>query len=424
MTIFAIVDCNNFYVSCERVFDPKLENVPVIVLSNNDGCAVARSNEAKALGIGVGSPVFKEKAKIEAHNVRVFSSNYALYGDMSGRVVNELSKFAQDIEVYSIDECFLDLGNMAGVDLTDYGRKICRTVKQNTGLPVSIGIAPSKTLSKIAVKIAKKSEKARGVLDLTSSKYHERALSIVPVEDIWGVGRRFTKFLKTYGINTALDLREANRSLIQRKMGVNGTRIIDELKGISCYPLELNPTPKKNITVSRTFGTEIKEYDDLKQAVVSFVQLGAAKLRKGEQAAEVLTLFIMTNRFKKESFFYETLTHRFIVPTSDTPEIIAGVVKLLDAIYQDGRAYKKAGIYFSGLVAESHCQRSLFESSQKPQIEKLMKSVDMINRTWGRDMIKYSSSGVKTRGEEGWRTTFNHKSPSYTTCWEQLPIVK
>ena len=424
MKTFAIVDCNNFYVSCERVFDPKLEKVPVIILSNNDGCAVARSNETKALGIKVGAPIFKEKAKIQTHGIRVLSSNYALYGDMSGRVIQELTNFTPNIEIYSIDECFLDLSNFSHVDLTEYGRKIYKTVRKNIGIPVSVGIASTKTLSKIAVKIAKKSVKADGVLDLTDPKFHDRALSMVDVEDVWGIGRRYTKFLKVHGINTALQLRDANRAFIQRKMGVNGTRLLDELSGISCYPLDTNPSQKKSITVSRTFGKEILQYDDLKKAVVSFAQLGAEKLRKQKLSAEILTLFIMTNRFKEDSFFYKTELFRFIVPTNDTPEIINGVVKLLDALYSDGRAYKKAGIYFSNLCPENRCQRSLFESPQKPKIERLMKSMDMINKTMGRDTIKYSSSGVSTQGEEGWRTTFNYKSPSYTTDWNQLPLVK
>ncbi len=424
MKTFAIVDCNNFYVSCERVFDPRLEGVPVIVLSNNDGCAVARSNEAKALGMKMGAAVFKEKAKIQAHGIRVLSSNYSLYADMSRRVAQELANFTPNIEIYSIDECFLDLSNFTHVNLTDHGRAICHTIYKHIGIPVSVGIAPTKTLSKIAVKIAKKSKKAAGVLDLTNPKYHDRALQMVPVEDVWGVGRRYAKFLKVYGINTALQLRDTDRNLIHRKMGVSGTRLIDELKGVSCYPLESNPGPKKNITVSRTFGREVLRYGDLKEAVVSFAQMGAEKLRREGLVSDCLTLFIMTNRFKAEAFYYNSQAYRFVVPTNDTPEIIKAAGVLLKEIFKEDLAYKKAGLYLSNLVPENRCKRSLFESPSKPKIASLMKSMDAINMEMGRNTIKYASSGIGEKKDEPWRTVFNYRSPAYTTSWDQLPNVK
>ena len=250
---FALVDCNNFYVSCERVFNPGLMGKPVVVLSNNDGCVIARSNEAKALGIPMGAPVFKMQDVIKAHGVHVYSSNYALYGDMSQRVMEALSEFTPDVEIYSIDEAFLDLSGFKRGDLADYGRSIWSTVRTWTGVPVSVGIAETKTLAKIANRIAKKSEKAQGVLDLTKSLYRDRALAITQVEDIWGVGRSYATFLRSVGINNALELRNAPDSLIKKKMGIPGLRLLQELRGVSCYPLEQCPHPKKEVTVSRSF---------------------------------------------------------------------------------------------------------------------------------------------------------------------------
>ncbi|TFG89811.1 MAG: Y-family DNA polymerase, partial [Syntrophobacterales bacterium] len=250
---FALVDCNNFYVSCERVFNPQLIGKPVVVLSNNDGCVIARSNEAKAIGIRMGAAVFKIQDVIKAHGVHVYSSNYALYGDMSQRVMETLTDFTLDVEIYSIDEAFLDLSGFKRSSLTDYGRSIWSTVRTWTGIPVSVGIAETKTLAKIANRIAKKSERAHGVLDLTVSPYRDRALAITDVEDIWGVGRGYATFLRGAGINNALQLRNAPDGPIRKKMGITGLRLLQELRGVSCYPLEQSPPPKKEITVSRSF---------------------------------------------------------------------------------------------------------------------------------------------------------------------------
>ncbi len=419
--VFALVDCNNFYVSCERVFDPKLRDRPVIVLSNNDGCAVARSNEAKALGIKMGTPVFKIRDLIERHGVRVLSSNYALYGDMSARVMQTLGEFTPNLEVYSIDESFLDLSGFAAWDLVDYGRRVRETVKRCTGIPVSVGIGPSKTLAKIANHIAKKSPRAGGVLDLTVAAYHDRALSMTPVEDVWGVGRRYARFLSANGINNARELRDANREMIRKKMGVNGTRLLEELRGTACYPLDLNPPRKKGITVSRSFKGAVTSPLELKEAVAAFAARGAEKLRKEKLAADAVTVFIMTNRFRKETFYVNMETVRFAVPTSDTAEIIAYAAEGLSRIYRDGCRYKKAGVFFKGLVPADRLQAGLFDFKDRKRAGKLMASLDSINAAMGRDTLKYAAAGLCRSGN--WKTRFNYRSPAYTTCWDQLPGV-
>lgn len=422
MSVFALVDCNNFYVSCERVFDPRLEGKPVIVLSNNDGCAVARSNEVKQLDIRMGAPVFKEREKIARYGIQVFSSNYALYGDMSQRVVQVLSGFAPDMEVYSIDESFLDLSRMAGRDLTDLGREIKATVKKHTGIPVSVGIGPTKTLAKIAARIAKKSDKAAGVLDLTRDRFHDKALSMTPVEDVWGVGRRYAKFLRVFDITNALQIRDADPVFIRKKMGINGLRLVDELKGRCCYLLDSNPSPKKGVTVSRSFGRVIGSLDELKEAVASYAARGAEKLRREKQVAGVVTVFAMTDRFRPERFYYNTQTVRLSVPTHNSPEIIRAALSGLEAIYKEGCLYKKAGLFFQELSSETMVQRDMFDTVDRNRSARLMSSLDHINTLMGRDTLRYAGAGLASN--QTWKTVFNHRSPSWTTRWDQIPLVR
>jgi DNA polymerase V len=421
MTVFALVDCNNFYVSCERVFNPRLNGRPVIVLSNNDGCAVARSNEAKKLGIAMGAPVFKEREKIRRHGIEVLSSNYALYGDMSRRVVQVLSGFCPAMEVYSIDECFLDLSGMAAWNLMDLGRAIRATVHRHTGIPVSVGLAPSKTLAKLAARIAKTSPRADGVLNLTESRYHDRAVSMTAVEDIWGVGRRYARFLRSYGITTAKQLRDADPALIRKKMGINGLRLIEELKGQSCYALDDHPAPKKNITVSRSFGTPIAKLDDLKEALASYAERGGEKLRRENQVAGVVTVFLMTDRFRPEQFYYNTETIRLAVPTNHSPDLIRAALAGLEAMYVRGCLYKKAGIFFQELGTAVMVQRGLFDTVDRDRSDRLMDSLDRINTRMGRDTLRYAAAGLSA--DQPWRTAFQHRSPAWTTRWDQLPLV-
>ena len=419
--IFALVDCNNFYVSCERVFNPRLIGKPVVVLSNNDGCVIARSNEAKAIGIRMGIPLFKIQDVIRAHGVHVYSSNYALYGDMSQRVTEVLLQFTPDVEIYSIDEAFLDLAGFKGCSLTDCGRSIRSTVLTWTGIPVSVGIAETKTLAKIATRIAKKSKKADGVLDLTMSPYRDTALAITDVEDIWGVGRGYSRFLRSIGINNALQLSNAPDNLIKKKMGITGIRILQELRGVSCYPLEQGPPSQKEITVSRSFKHPLEDRADVSEAIAAYTSRGAEKLRAAHLEANILVVFLMTNPYSRESRYFNMKTIRLAFATSDTSELIAYARSGLDEIYREGYFYKKAGVIFRDLSSDSCTQTVLFAHNRKEHSSQIMETFDMINKKFGRDSLRYAATGATSNRK--WKTAFQWRSPSYTTDWNQLPKV-
>lgn len=410
--MFALVDCNNFYVSCEQVFNPKLIGKPVIALSNNDGCVIARSNEAKAIGIRMGIPVFKIRDIIKTYKVHVYSSNYTLYGDMSQRVMEILSEFTPDVEIYSIDEAFLDMSGFKRYNLTDYGYSIRSKIKKWTGIPVSVGIAGTKTLAKIANRIAKKSEKTGGVLDLTKSPYQDRALEITAVENIWGIGRNYSRFLKSIGVNNALQLRNTSVSLIKKEMGVSGFRVLQELKGISCYPLEQSPPPKKEITVSRSFKHPIQDIADISEAVATYASNGAEKLRKAHLEAGVLVVFLMTNPYNRRSRYFNMKTIQLPFPTSDTSKLIKHACIGLSEIYRKGYKYKKAGIVLRDLASDSRCQMTLFDYKNKKQSKEIMRVLDSINKRFGSDSVRYAATG-STQNQK-WKTVFQRRSPSYT----------
>ncbi len=418
---FALVDCNNFYVSCERVFNPGLLGKPVVVLSNNDGCVIARSNEAKVLGIGMGVPLFKIQGLIEVRGVRVYSSNYALYGDMSQRVMDTLSHFTPNVEIYSIDEAFLDLSGVTRGDLTSYGRSIRSTIRTWTGIPVSVGIAKTKTLAKIANHIAKKSQKAGGVLDLTDSPYLSAALAMTEVGDIWGIGRRYAAFLRGIGIDNALELRGAPEEIIRKKMGVNGLRILQELRGVSCYPLEQCPPPKKEVTVSRSFKHPVESITDLSEAIAAFTSRGAEKLRSARLDANILVVYVMTNPYRRESRYFNMRTVRLPRATSDTAELIGHARAALGAIYRKGYRYKKAGVIFRDLSSGAHVQTTLFGDERKKSASEIMRAFDLINRRFGSNTVRYAATGSTTHQQ--WKTVAEWRSPSYTTNWDQLPRV-
>ena len=422
MPVFALVDCNNFYVSCERVFNPELAGKPVIVLSNNDGCAVARSNEAKALGIGMGQPFFQIKPIVEVHGVRVFSSNYPLYGDMSNRVMQTLVQFTPVMEVYSIDEAFLDLTSFKFTNIADYARKMRYTVKRDTGIPVSIGIAPTKTLAKIANRIAKKSPKANGVLDLTPTRYRDLALEKTPVQEIWGIGRRLAPFFICRGIKTALDLKSAPSWLIQQKMGINGIRMQRELAGESCYPLEDNPARRKSVSVSRSFSTPATTFDELFQALALYISRGAEKIRHQESFAETISVYVMTSRFKSQPCYYNSKTAMLSTPSSYTPELLKQGKILLKQIFQSGKQYTKTGVVFSSLIQDGQVQLDLFDTANRSRRQKLMQTMDKINTRMGSHYVRYAAMGLSDR--QSWNGASNHRSPAYTTDWNQLLSVR
>jgi DNA polymerase V len=414
--IIALVDCNNFYVSCERVFNPKLEARAVVVLTNNDGCVVARSNEAKALGIGMGVPAFEVAEVFKKHNVEVFSSNYTLYADMSSRVMETLTTFTPNMEVYSIDEAFLDLGGISGT-LTDYGRLIRQTVKKWTGLPVSIGIAGTKTLAKIANRIAKRTPQYDGVFDLTDAAGIEEVLAKVPVEKVWGVGIRTTAKLKRAGIETALDLSRANIDWVRNCFGVMGVRTVYELRGECCYQLEENPPARKSIVVSRMFGVPVESAEQLKEATASYAARAGEKLREQGLAAGAQTIFVTTSRFIKNRYF-NTHTVEFAVPTNDTMELIRAAASSVERIYLKNCQFKKCGVVLLGLVPQTCVQRGLFDSVDRQKIARLMRAVDAIN-TKANCPIRWAAEGLL----KGWQTKFRRRTKRFTTSFAELPEV-
>jgi DNA polymerase V len=414
--IFALVDCNNFYVSCERVFNPRLQGRPVIVLSNNDGCVVARSNEAKALGIGMGVPAFEIADLLKKHDVIALSSNYTLYADMSSRVMEVLSSLTPDMEVYSIDEAFL---NLAGFNrsLMDYGRQMQRAVKKWTGIPVSIGIAGTKTLAKIANHIAKRSTQADGVLDLTEEANLEEVLAEVPVEKVWGVGIKTTIKLKRAGITTALDLSKADIGWIRNCFGVVGVRTVYELQGICCYQLEQNPPAKKSIIVSRMFGEPIQDIEQLKEAIATYAARAGERLREQKLAAGAMGVFVTTSRFINNKYF-NSHTIEFAISTNDTTELIRAALSSIDKLYRKNYQFKKCGIILIGLVPESQIQRGLFDNTERERSRRLMRAIDAIN-TKVSSPVRWAVEGIN----QPWQVKFKRRSSRFTTRWDEIAKV-
>jgi DNA polymerase V len=415
MTRFALVDCNNFYCSCERVFNPRLISVPVVVLSNNDGCVVARSEEAKKLGIKMGAPAFKNEAMFKRNGVQVLSSNYALYGDMSARVMSTLRTMAEHIEVYSIDEAFLSLEDSQG---ESFARELRARVRQWTGIPVSVGIGATKTLAKLANRWAKKNPHLNGVFDLTAVEPDE-ILARIECEDIWGIGRRTAAKLARVGIRTALDLRRADIPWIRDELGVVGERIARELNGISCVELEELPVSKKAIASARSFGHQVESIEKIQQALSTYIARVAEKLRAGKLLASRMEVFVETNPFKPESPQYHASAQAtFMPPTDQTPELISSGISLLRRIYRPGFQYKKTGVMLTDLIPGDRVQMSLFEEGDGQQSH-LQSVVDQLNRKLGQNTIRYASMGM----EQTWKMRQLRKSHCYTTHWDELLVV-
>lgn len=415
--MFAIADCNTFYASCERVFQPHLNGKPVVVLSNNDGCVIALTAEAKALGIKMGAPYFKIEKFAKQEGVTVCSSNYALYGDMSQRVMHVLSGYAPKIEVYSIDECFLDFFGMP-YDLTDYSLGICQTVKQWTGIPISIGIAPTKTLAKLVNRLAKKG--CSPVLDWRTLP--STILESIPLDDLWGISRRWSEKLNALGIHHALALRDANPKMMRQHFGVVMERIVMELRGISCIPLEEMPAPKKQILTSRSFGEKLTSFDDLRAAVTHFATRSAEKLRRQNLATQALTVFIQTSPFDTSRPQYSnSSTTEFDIPTHDSALLIEAAHQGLQRIYRKGFSYQRAGILLPDLFPAGVVQATLFDSGDNSgRSEQLMAALDNINRRHGKKSIRYASEIISNK----WHMRQQFKSPSYTTKWQELLTIQ
>lgn len=417
--VFALIDCNNFYASCERVFDSKLEGKPIVVLSNNDGCVIARSNEAKALGIAMGAPEFQIRPLLRAHQVHVFSSNYTLYGDMSQRVMETLEQFCPDLEIYSIDEAFLSLSGFLSRNLTDYGQTIRAKVKQWTGIPVSVGIAETKTLAKLANRIAKRTPDMGGVFDLRFCPDRAALLSRTPVEEVWGIGPNHARLLTGYGITTALQLIQANDQWIRKHLGIVGVRLVMELRGVSCLDLDQCPPPKQGLTCSRSFGNPVTTLTEMEEAVSSYASRVSEKLRRERLAASVLTVFLTTNPFKDIPQYSNALTITLPVATDSTPELIRYGVQGIRQMYREGYEYKKAGVTLTGLVPASQIQADLFDVKDRVRSKRLMAALDAINGRWGTGTLQYASDGLAKE----WKAQFHRRSPAYTTNWAELPIA-
>tara|TARA_R110002110_G_scaffold415856_3_gene658493 strand:+ start:72660 stop:73943 length:1284 start_codon:yes stop_codon:yes gene_type:complete len=417
----AIVDCNNFYVSCERVFQPKLEGQPVVVLSNNDGCAVARSDEAKKIGIKMGQPYFQFKHLEKKHGIHVFSSNYALYGDMSARMAVILEQFSDTIEIYSIDEAFVNLTKYKNLDLNEYGQDLRQTIRQQIGLPVSVGISTTKTLAKLANYYVKKNKLATsGVFDLTTKKTQNWLLPKISIENIWGVGSRSTEKLKVYDIKTAHDLKLANPAWIRKKFSVIMLRTVYELNNEACFDFEHEPAPKKEIVCSRSFGTLQTEWQALRSAISHHTANAAAKLRKQDSMCMGIYVSIRTNPFRNHDTQYGKGSYQVLPqPTDETSVLLKYAVEGLKHVYKQGYRYKKAGIMLYDIRDNKMQQLSLLEPNLQSD-PKLMKALDLINLRYGKGTLQYGCE--KTAA--GWKMSSSNLSPSYTTKWSDLPIVK
>ncbi|MGI9212878.1 MAG: Y-family DNA polymerase [Methylococcaceae bacterium] len=418
--MFALVDCNNFYASCERVFNPSLRGRPVVVLSNNDGCVIARSNEAKALGIPMGAPYFKYAGFMRQQNVAVFSSNYALYGDMSRRVMQVLADCAPAIEVYSIDECFLDFTSMP-MDITEHSRQIVSRVLRYTGIPVSIGIGPTKTLAKIANRLAKKGAGIHGpVFDWNHITTPEDVLTGIAVEDVWGIATGLGSKLKAMGIEHAAALKEADTKKMRRVFGVVMERIILELRGISCLPLETIAPARKQIMTSRSFGEKLTTLPELQAAVTGFASRAGEKIRTNALKAQALSVFIETSRFDPTQAYYSNAaTLGFDDPTQDSGVLVKQALRGLEHIFRQGYAYQKAGVILFELTPEAQQQATLYGAPphENKHSKALMDVLDRINQKYSRGTIRYGSECLHRRGQM--KTRF--KSPAYTTHWPDIP---
>jgi DNA polymerase V len=416
--MLALCDANSYYCSAERVFNPRLQSKPVVVLSNNDGCVVARSQEVKDLGIPMGAPYFQIEALVKKYNIQVFSSNYSLYGDLSSRVMEALAEFTPELEVYSIDEAFLSLDDFKNRDLYQYGQLIRTSVKQWTGIPLSIGIAPTKVLTKIAGDIAKKD--SEGVF-LLPNQYTD-ILAATAIADVWGVGRSHSKTLPTFGIETALQLRDANLNWAKQQYGVVMQRLILELRGQRCLSLELSPPPKKSITVSRSFGRKITELRELKEAIATYTSRACEKLRLHELTADAIQVFARTSHFEG-SFYGNSLTLTLPRCTDLTPEIIHIALQGCDRIYRLGERYAKAGVILLGLRPKSERQLSLWDTDVETDEKRsalLMQTMDSINQQFGRGTLQFAAAGLK----KSWGMRQGKRSNRWTTCWGEIPVVR
>ena len=417
-TIIALVDCNSFYCSCERLFRPDLINRPVGVLSNNDGCFVSRTNELKKLGVPMGAPYFQFKEICEKNKVAVFSANFSLYTNLSDRVMNTLFQFAPSIEVYSVDEAFLDLTGLDESSIEDYCRTIKETVERNTGIPVGIGIGRTKVLAKLANKIAKKDERTRGVYNVLKKDHLEYALERVEIGDVWGIGRQNSVKFKILGIKNAKNLRDyKNHHLIQKQFTKVGRMIQDELNEISCFPISEVPPRKKEIMSSRTFGSPVFDKSALRESLASYASLACEKLRSQKSVCSEIEIYIRTNPFKEIPQYVRSISTSLESATCDTRKIIKVAFDLLDEIYRGGYESKKAAIRLSKIQDQDEYQVSLFGKNDTPEDLALMTIMDKVNARDGDETLKVAACGTN---KKAWFMKQTLKSPRYVTGWSEL----
>lgn len=415
----ALVDCNNFYASCERVFDPRLEGKPIVILSNNDGCVISRSDEAKALGIEMGTPAFMREDFFEANNVHVFSSNYILYGSLSERVIKTLQHFTPALEMYSIDEAFLDLTNRND-NLEDLAKKIKHSVKQNLGIPVTVGIAPTKTLAKMANRFAKKTKKQKGIHVLDSEEKINEVLNFTGVGEIWGIGAQYTKLLLSHGIITAMDLTTSNEEWVRKNMHVVGQRTLNELKGIPCISLEDIIPKKKNICVARGFGKLLTEIKEIEEAMANYVSIIAKKLRNEDQCCREIHVFLQTNVHRRQDKqYFQSVNMQLPVATSSSFELIHAANEALSIIFKPGYNYNKCGCIAIDLVPANQVQYSMYDRMDRAKDKQLMTAVDKMNNRFGKDLVKFARQGYGKK----WKLRQSKLSPCYTTRIDEILTI-
>ena len=419
--VFALADCNSFYASCERVFNPKLKSKPVIVLSNNDGCIVARTNEAKALGIKMGEPLFKAKKIIEKNNVKVFSSNYTLYGSMSNRIMKILEQSFPNIEIYSIDEAFMEISSLKKIyNYSKYAMEVREIILKWTGIPVSIGIGETKTLAKIANQIAKDNPKTQGIFDITKIKNKEKILKTIKVEKVWGIGNKLSKFLIKNNIYNAYEFIQQDNRWVRKNMNILGLKTKMELNSISCYELDNNFKLRKSCCVSRSFGKRIKSLKKMSEAVSTYIIRAAEKIRNEKLVANNINLYIRTNPFNRNpnEFYVNSISIPLNFPTNNTITLNKETLTGLKKIFKKGYLYQKAGVILSGLEVQN-IDLNLFKEDDKRK-EVLMNAFDSINQKYGKNSLRIASEGI----EKKWLMKRNRCSSNFTTNLKDLLTVR
>lgn len=429
----AIIDCNSFYCSCERLFAPTLQKAPIIVLSNNDGCIVSRSDEAKALGIGMATPYFQEADRIKKFGIHTFSSNYHLYGDMSWRVMETMRSLLppDQVEVYSVDEAFVDLSHIANKDVFDFCTHLKKTIEEWTGISVSIGAAPNKVLSKVANRLAKKNKiQTNCIVVLDSTQKIQTALQKTPIEDIWGIGYSYSEKLKVYGIHTAFALSMKDLSWGKRFLGgINGIKLIRELKGLQSHGMQAPRTEKKMIATTRMFGRNVTTWQEIEEALATYATRCAEKLRRQHSAAKCVQVFLLRKPPPLPYGSQPTHYHRgsqvngyalLDNPSNLTPDLIKAVVAIGKTLFEEGEVYKKAGVIVSGLVPDNALQTNLFNAPANARLKKLMNVIDNMNAAYRNDVLKFGTSST----QKNWKMRSEKRSKRYTTRWDELCLVK